>query len=115
MGITIVVRKNGFPGAPAAMQRAVTDGLQQAGNTILADMQTRTPVDTGFLRNSETVSVRGTSMSFNASAPYAGYVHNGTRRMAARPFMREAIDAGQATIASQIASVAERYLGGGFG
>jgi len=54
-----------------------------------------TPVDTGRLRSSISVSnaFGGNIRSFVAPhTHYAGFVHEGTRKMAARPFMKWGVD-----------------------
>lgn len=111
MGITVRVKTNRFPGAPAAMRRAIGMALADAGTLLLADMQRRTPVDTGELRGSETATVEGeTTLRLTAGTDHAIYVHQGTRHMGARPFMRQAVEAGAPKIQQTIADMAAREL-----
>jgi hypothetical protein len=48
------------------------------------------PVDTGNLKNSGQIDGRGTEWTITYSTEYAIYVHEGTHRMTARPFLRNA-------------------------
>jgi HK97 gp10 family phage protein len=52
-----------------------------------------TPVDTGFLRSSIRVETlqSGLTAKVGPNTDYAVYVHEGTRFMRARPFMRQAV------------------------
>jgi hypothetical protein len=61
---------------------------------VKARMMVSVPVDTGRLRRSQYVAVYGDgTMVVAATAPYAGFVHQGTRRMHARPWMLDALRA----------------------
>lgn len=79
----------------AAIRGAVTDSAED----LVRQSQANTPVDTGTLRASEHVdSVRETATSVTATVAtggeaneYAIYVHEGTYKMAGRPFMSDAL------------------------
>lgn len=98
MQVRFEVKTNKLPGLPAAMRKAVGAGFAQVKGPLLEDMKRRTPVDTGELRDSETAESNETSLTLRASAPHAVYVHQGTRHMTARPFMRDAVEAGTGAI-----------------
>lgn len=55
------------------------------------------PVRTGFLQSTimHEVDPANLTMIFGAGAPYASFVEFGTMRMAARPYLRPAMDANQ--------------------
>ena len=89
MRMTFVVKSNRLPRAPAAMRRAAGAAFAAAKGPLLAEMKRRTPIDTGELRESETAESTDTSLTLRASAGHAIYVHQGTRRMQGRPFMRD--------------------------
>lgn len=110
MSIQFVVKTNKFPQASALMKKAVGDAFRTQAGPALSDMQRRTPVDTGELRGSEKVEATDTSMTFRATAGHAGYVHQGTRYMGARPFMTDAIDAQLPAIGQAIVDAATRAL-----
>jgi HK97 gp10 family phage protein len=113
-GVTLTVKLNRFPQARTAMARAVTSGLEQGGKAVLADMQRRTPVDTGGLRGSESMQVEGDTLTLRAGTSLpdgrALYVHEGTVRMPARPYMRDAVEQGAQGIVDAIAAAASREL-----
>lgn len=110
MKLTLDVRSNKFPDAPAAMRRAIGKGFEASRAPLLADMQRRTPVDTGALRSSEAVESDDQTLRLTAGTEHALYVHQGTRRMTARPFMRDAVEQGMPGIVSAIAAAAADEL-----
>lgn len=103
IAVKVTVKSNRLPQMPAAAKRGVAKGFASAKGPLLADTQRRTPVDTGELRGSETATSDDTSLTLTASSDHAVYVHQGTRRMAARPFMRDAIGAGMPSIVNALA------------
>ncbi len=61
--------------------------------TVEGKARQNAPVDTGELRDSISSRVDTAARGFiTASAPHAIYVHEGTRYMAARPFIKDAIE-----------------------
>ncbi len=60
------------------------------------------PVRTGFLRSSINYEVSGLTLWLRADARYAVYVEFGTRRMAARPYVRPTIDYYRSVIAAKL-------------
>lgn len=103
MPVTVRVIRNDFPKMSAAAKRGIAKGFASAKGPLLADTQRRTPVDTGELRSSETAESDDTSLTLTAGTDHAVYVHQGTRRMAARPFMRDAVEAGMPAIVNALA------------
>lgn len=77
-------------------------GVKAAADALLRASQARVPVETGALRGSGAVRASGLSAQVVYTAPHAAPVHEGTRRMAARPFLKGAL-AGTDALA-QIAS-----------
>lgn len=110
MGIQFVVKTNKFPQASSLMKKAIGTAFATQSGPVLADMQRRTPVDTGELRGSETVTSDERSMTLKATAAHAGYVHQGTRYMGARPYMTDTIDAQLPAIGQAIVDAATRAL-----
>lgn len=89
----------------AAMRSAVVDSAED----LVAKSMANTPVDTGTLRASEHVdSVQETASSVTATvatggeADYAIYVHEGTYKMAGRPFLSQALIDNQAAYVEAI-------------
>jgi HK97 gp10 family phage protein len=80
------------------------------GHRVLATMQTRTPVDTGFLKSSESVDVDGLRFQAGPTADYGEYVELGTSRMAAEPYAGPAFDQELPSIIDALADAGARIL-----
>lgn len=66
--------------------------LEKIGPLLIEGARPFTPVLTGALLTSERYVITGSSsVSLVADVPYAHFVHDGTSRMAARPFFDQAI------------------------
>jgi len=65
-------------------------GIEAEGNAVDEITQMKA-VDTGRLRGSITHAVSGNDVYIGTNVEYAPYVELGTRKMAARPFLRNAI------------------------
>lgn len=109
--IRVVIKFNKFPACPGAMARAVGEAFNTVGPTLLGEMQNRTPVDTGELRNSESSTVGDKQLTLSASAGHAGFVEFGTRKMAAQPYMRPTIESGASQIGAAVAASASAAFG----
>lgn len=66
--------------------------LETAAHVILRESKLNTPVDTGNLRNSQYIENQGDVVYIVVNAKYAVYVEYGTEKMAARPYLRPAIE-----------------------
>lgn len=108
MDITIV--RNDIPGLSAKIQTAVAAGWNTTGAQLLASAQAAAPVDTGELRDSGSISVSGTTLTIQFSADHAVYVHEGTRYMGARPFLRTTLEQAASAIESGMGSAIESGL-----
>lgn len=73
----------------AAIQR----GIDTMAMDVLGESRKVTPVDTGRLRGSERVDTFKLRAIIAPHTHYATYVHEGTRKMRARPFMRWGLEA----------------------
>ena len=108
VSVKVTVKSNRLSQMPAAAKRGVAKGFAQVRPTVLAESQRRTPVDSGGLRASETVESDDNSLTLTAGAGLpdarAVFVHQGTRRMAARPYLRDAIEASVPAITNAIES-----------
>lgn len=70
------------------------------GQKIATDIQARAQqnirdmgaVDTGFMLGSGEVRVEGDTIIVIFNAEYSGFVHEGTRYVGARPFLRKAVE-----------------------
>lgn len=108
------VVRNDFPGASAAMRRAIGKAFANERAVSLSELNRRTPVDTGQLRASETVESDETSLTMSAGRGLpdirAVAVHQGARRMAGRPYMTDALNARVPAVVRAIVSEAEAAL-----
>ncbi|GAB3669550.1 HK97-gp10 family putative phage morphogenesis protein [Halopiger thermotolerans] len=80
--------------------------MEEAAQNMQKGAQQRTPVDTGNLRASwraETRTPRSTiTTEVGNTADYAEYVEKGTRKMAAQPMLRPALDREQRELVRDI-------------
>jgi len=74
------------------VSQSVTDFLDSIGQTVVEEMKSLVPVDTGALQASIDYNVNGDDLTFEATEPYAGFVEYGTSRMEAQPYFNPAID-----------------------
>jgi HK97 gp10 family phage protein len=109
--VEIKVLKNTFPEGAAQLRAAISAAFAAESGPLLSDMQQRTPVDTGELRDSESAEHTDTTLTLRATAGHAIYVHQGTSRMGARPFMRDAVNAGMPRLTEAIIREATSALG----
>jgi HK97 gp10 family phage protein len=92
MQATVRVVSNDIPRLPAELRGAVADQVARSSYEVQARAQAVIPVKTGTLRRSihvvfEQGGLRGI---IGPSVDYGVFVELGTRRMAARPYMRPA-------------------------
>lgn len=94
--------KSAFNIAPRAMSRELSDAIKKSTFLVEGQSKIRTPVKTGFLRNSHQTSFSGGGLGFSGivepTAHYAGFVHQGTRYMKGRPFLRQGLESSESKI-----------------
>lgn len=76
--------------SPAKIKTAISRIIMQATFLIERYAKINAPVDTGRLRSSIYTDIRPMSSTVSTNTNYARYVHDGTRYMNARPFMKNA-------------------------
>lgn len=89
---TMRVTHNRLPALARALPGAVSAALRRGAFATEAGGKARSPVDTGALRSSiqtDGATPGSLSMRVVTGVDYAAYVHEGTRRMPPRPFLRE--------------------------
>ena len=96
--LVVELKFNKFHSIGAAFPRETRLIVRKATLDAYAESQTTVPVRRdqrrirgGFLKNSGQVSFTHDYGEIKYTAHYAGYVHEGTFRMAARPFLRNAV------------------------
>lgn len=78
-----------MPKLSMAFAEKIANDLQAAA---MQNIQAMGAVDTGNLLNSGEVVIEGSTIVVIFNADYSAYIHEGTRRMAARPFLRKAME-----------------------
>ena len=93
------------------LQNQIADGLEAVGDRVLAEAQSRVPVDTGTLKASLHVDKSHSrewdrkAAVFVATASGDGFfVHEGTSDTPAQPFLSQALDAVRSQIPGIIRS-----------
>jgi HK97 gp10 family phage protein len=100
-GWSVQIVEDTFTAKLAAASQRMQSEVAQEMDVVGADMEdlakSIVPVRTGFLQSTiyHQVDESTLAMDFGATADYAGYIEFGTRRMAAQPFIRPALDANQ--------------------
>jgi HK97 gp10 family phage protein len=93
-GVTIKVISNKIPALPAALRKQVVDQVARSTFDVEARAKQLSPVLTGTLRRSihSVFTNGGLTGICGPSVDYSIFVEMGTRRMAARPYMRPAAE-----------------------
>ena len=85
--------RRAFGQAPQLMKNAFTQALTKSALLVQRESMLRTPVLTGRLRSSHSFNVSGSGMGMQATVQpnvdYGTFVHEGTRFMKGRPFLKE--------------------------
>lgn len=91
-----------------AMGKAIARALEAVGIEAEGDAKELCPVDTGRLRNSIThiIDAGGDWAAIGTNVEYAEYVHNGTSRSKAQPFLTDAVTQN----ADKYRSITERMM-----
>lgn len=88
---------NNFDNVRKMIEKSSWETLKILGEFLVKEAKFRCPVDTGFLRSKTKyyISKMGNEnfLTIGNNAEYAEFVHNGTRKMRARPFIKYAIQA----------------------
>ena len=78
------------------LQSAYDEGAKQVAEEVIKEARRTVPVDTGFLKRTHYIRRLGAGRlgryRVGATALYAKYVHDGTSRQAAQPWLQRAID-----------------------
>lgn len=83
--------RRAFSKAPQLTLKYINAAIQLSLFKIEADSKRQTPVDTGYLRASHQTLYRDLYGELEPKANYAIYVHEGTYKMRARPFLYNAV------------------------
>jgi len=94
--VEIKILKNEIPQISARMQASLAAHVHETAELIATNAKERAPVDTGNLRASIVARSGGSftsTIGTGPQAPYSEFVHEGTRNMSPRPFLRQAAEA----------------------
>ena len=92
------------------IENAVQQELEDTANLIEKDAKRSCPVDTGYLRSSINTDIEKLDVEVGTDCEYAPYVHDGTYRMPARPFLDSAAETNLDGIEDRIADAIKRLL-----
>lgn len=96
-GLDELVRK--FGDLPNDLMKEISDAMRKSAFLVEAKAKPLTPVDTGRLRASIRPDyIRPLEAAIAPHTEYAIYVHEGTRYMKARPFMKWGVKAAEGDI-----------------
>ena len=84
--------KRAFAQAPALMTKELNKAIQRTILEIGRDSRRVTPVDTGRLRASTYEQFSNLKGEVGTKTEYDVFVHEGTRFMRARPYLRSAVE-----------------------
>lgn len=99
-----------FKKAPRLFTQIFDGAVKKSIYALLGTSREATPVDTGFLRGAGMVtSFEALMGTLENTAPYALFVHDGTKHMPARPFFSEGIDAGQDQVDNIFSDALEQF------
>lgn len=88
--------KRAFSMAPTLMAKELNIAIREAVLTIGRRSRINTPVDTGRLRSSTYEQFTNLKGEIGTKVEYDIFVHEGTRFMAGRPYLRRAVEASDA-------------------
>ena len=97
----------GYRQAAARLPERASVVVRKVAMDTQADAQAFVPVDTGNLRSSINTTTQGLRAEVAATAEYAGFVENGTSRMAPRPYMGPATERNTPVFREAMARLAE--------
>ena len=92
------------------IEKEIQEELEESAYEIEKESKRLCPVDTGYLRSSIGTEVSDLEVNIGTDVYYAGYVHDGTYRMEARPFLDSAADTVLEDIEDRIADAIERSI-----
>lgn len=95
------------------IERVSSTLLQRLVLIVEKHAKTRTPVRTGTLRRSITSTVQGANRGIvGTNVAYARFVHDGTGRMAARPFLKRGLEDSRTAIDREVEAAGRRMIEG---
>lgn len=84
--------RKAFAASPVIMTKNLNKAIRRVVISIQRDSVLGTPVDTGRLRSSHYTRFQPLKGEVGTNTLYDRFVHEGTRFMKARPYMKKAVD-----------------------
>ena len=92
------------------LENAIQEELKKSAYEIEKKAKANCPVLTGYLRDSIKADVDNLEANIGTKCSYASYVHDGTYKMEARPFLESAAETVLDDIEDRIADAITRLL-----
>lgn len=102
--------KRAFAMAPALMARELNTSIRRVVLQIGRQSRMATPVDTGRLRASTYERFSNLKGEVGTNTDYDFFVHEGTRFMRGRPYLRKAVENNQTGTDQEFTSAVQRVL-----
>lgn len=102
--------KAAFAKSPILMARELNKAIAKTVLQIGRDSRLNTPVDTGRLRSSTYEQFGNLKGEIGTNTNYDIFVHEGTRYMKARPYLRKAVDKNEVNIDSNFTEAVQTVL-----
>lgn len=99
-----------FAKSPAEMTKQLDNAIRLSVFDVQAQSKINTPVDTGYLRSSHQTAFRSLYGEIMPKANYAIYVHEGTYKMKARPFLLKAVQSKEQAIQKNFTGAVQNVL-----
>lgn len=99
-----------FRQAPMLMAFELDRAIQKSIFAIQRDSMRNTPVDTGRLRASHSTKFSPLKGELDVGASYAPYVHDGTSRMRARPFLLNSVNSNKGSVDDYFVKAVDNVL-----
>lgn len=106
----IAAIRHAFNKAPAIMTKELNKAITRAVVGVERTSRLNTPVDTGRLRSSTYSRIRNLYGEVGTNTQYDIFVHEGTRFMRSRPYLRRAVESNQAGIDREFTAAVDRTL-----
>lgn len=102
--------KAAFGKSPLLMMRELNAAIQRSIFTIGRDSRQMTPVDTGRLRASTYERFSNLRGEVGTNTEYDVFVHEGTRFMRGRPYLRNAVNMNDASVQGYFTDAVQKVL-----
>lgn len=102
--------RRAFKKSPLLMMKELNKAIQLTVLSIGRDSRINTPVDTGRLRASTYERLQNLRGEVGTNTSYDFFVHEGTRFMRARPYLRLAVEKNQANTNKYFSDAVQKVL-----